>query len=98
MKNDLVKKLGKAFQFWKVDIDSYPTINYGEVVRVIQEPDLSNLEKVDVLTLMLSRPCDRFLRQFIRFNTRKTQHDHHFHIVFVVTQSPNATCNKNIEE
>lgn len=98
MKNDLVQKYGGPFQFRTVDLPSYPTINYGDSVRVMQEPNLTSLPNVDFLTLMLSRPCDHFLRHLIRCNTRETQHEKGFHLVFVIALSPNATCNKMIEE
>ena len=97
VKNKFAKKYGNSFHFWKTNITSYPTINYGEPVRILQKPNLAHLPQLDFLTLMLTRPCDPFLRQVVRYNTRETQHENGFHIVFVLASSYNATCNEMID-
>lgn len=98
LKNKLFTEYGKPFDYRKVNISSYPNINYGEPVIVHQQPDLTALPQLFFLTLMLSRPCDSYLRQVVRNNTRAIQHRDGYHIVFVLAASANASCNEMIAE
>ncbi|KAK8831338.1 hypothetical protein WA577_005260, partial [Blastocystis sp. JDR] len=47
VKNKFAKKYGSSFHFWKTNITSYPTINYGEPVRILQKPNLAHLPQLD---------------------------------------------------
>ena len=47
---------------------------------------------------MLVRPCDYSLRQVVRNNTRRTQHQQGFHIVFVLASSSSLDCSEMIDQ
>lgn len=98
LKNDLTRKYGLSFHFWKTNLSSYPNIDYGEPVQVIHAPSLEQLPSLDYLTLMLSRPCEGVLRQIVRNNTRETQHQHGFHTVFVLASSNDSSCKEMIDK
>ena len=84
------------FQYWKVNITSYPTIDYGKPVEVLNQPILETIHQLDFLNLMLSRPCESVLRSIVRNNTKAIQHSQGYHTVFVLSSTNNASCSEMI--
>lgn len=92
-----LRLVGRPFRFRKSRLPTYETIPYGMPVSVLQEPSFEGMPNVTFLTLMLSRSCDFKIRSIVRNQTKGKQHDHDYHIVFVLATSPKS-CNEQIAE
>ena len=90
-----LRLVGRPFRFRKSRLPTYPTIPYGMPVSVLQEPSFEGMPNVTFLTLMLSRSCDFKIRSIVRNQTKGRQHDHDYHIVFVLATSA-TPCNEEI--
>ena len=93
----LLQSYGLPYTYSKSALDLYETIPYGVPYTVLQAPDLSRLPRLTFLTLMLSRACDDSLRMTVRNNTRVSQHEEGFHIVFVMARSC-SVCDDRVRE
>lgn len=97
MKLRYLRLVGRPFHFRKSKLPTYPDIPYGMPVTVVQEPSFKDMPNVTFLTLMLSRSCDFKIRSIVRNQTRGKQHNHDYHIVFVLATAA-TPCNDRIAE